>query len=105
MNPVKPEGRKRASYVIAYDLEVGDYDYGPLTQLLTDFKAIRILSSVWLISGNIRMTERLFREVRNCMPPEDRLFIHEISIEGTYDNLLVSDDEMINVLYHCRRSV
>jgi len=75
-----------AVYLVSYDLKKPGKDYQPLWTRLSEWKAIRILESVWIINWNTTAVQ-LRDDLRAKIDQNDCLAVLRLSNEGAWVNL------------------
>jgi len=92
-----------ALYLISYDInEKDDFEYGPLTTLLKEIGAVRILYSEWAIVEKVAQAGAIFRTIAPKVQNKDRLLVQELTKDAAWDKLLISDAEFNKMLAHAR---
>jgi hypothetical protein len=92
-----------ALYLISYDInEKSEFEYGPLWQELREMGAKKILYSEWVITGETGTAHQIYDQIAPLTSINDRLLVQEITKDGVWDKLLISDDSFRELLRRAR---
>ena len=92
-----------ALYLISYDIGDKDkFEYGPLWDKLRELSAVRILYSEWLVERPIGEAALLYGEISALTLTSDRLLVHEVTKDASWDKLLISDTHFSALLKKAR---
>ena len=82
-----------ALYLISYDINVKDaFEYDDLWSHLKSIGAVRILFSEWVVRSDRASAGAIYKRIAPLIQDKDRLLIQEITVDASWDKLLISDD-------------
>lgn len=81
-----------ALYLISYDIAEKDaFEYERLWAKLREIGATRILYSEWVARGT--SATDVYNTLAPLIQPKDRLLVQGMTLEATWDKLMISDDD------------
>lgn len=82
-----------ALYLISYDINEKDaFEYEGLWAKLRSLGAVRILYSEWAMTADAAQTTPIYDAVASTIQSKDRLLVHELANNATWNKLLLADD-------------
>jgi hypothetical protein len=88
-----------ALYLISYDIDEKDKaEYEPLWALLKEMRATRILWSEWVIPRDSGSAVVIYDRIMPLLKTADRLLVQELTVDASWDKLLISDDAFRKLL-------
>jgi hypothetical protein len=92
-----------ALYLISYDVPERDKDeYKELWNALARIKAVKVLYSDWLVVADVGKSQEIYDAVASKMRLNDKVLVQEVTSDATWDKLLVSDEEFLDLLEQAR---
>lgn len=79
-----------ACFVVSYDLRAPRRDYETLYKRLADWKAVKVLESVWLINWNSD-APTVKADLAKHIDANDGLFVARLTGDADWQKLLVAD--------------
>ncbi|GAA0613245.1 CRISPR-associated protein Cas2 [Paenochrobactrum glaciei] len=83
-----------ASFIVSYDLRKHGRDYQALYSRLEEWKAIRILESVWLIKWNTTAS-KIRDDLKEKIDSNDALFVAKLTGEAAWQGKLLSSNDAV----------
>ncbi len=83
-------------YLVSYDLRKPGKDYQPLWNRLEDWKAVRLLESVWVINAAASVTAVQIRDdLLSRIDQNDGLLVAKLAGEAAWNNLQGSSGQTL----------
>jgi hypothetical protein len=88
-----------ALFLISYDInEKNKEEYEPLWAALREMGAVKILYSEWVVSGGPAGAVTIYNKLSPIIKSTDRLLVQEVTLNSSWDRLLISDDEFTAIV-------
>jgi hypothetical protein len=93
-----------ALYLVSYDIASKDkFEYQPLWDQLKKLRAVKILYSEWVITGDVGEAANIYEQIAPLTLASDRLLVQEVTRDAVWDELLISDEDFNDLLIYARR--
>jgi hypothetical protein len=90
-------------YLISYDItESDDWEYSLLWERLKEMSATKILDSAWMVADRLGQAEQVYGSIAPLTQTKDRLLVHELTRDALWDELLIGDAALTELLKHAR---
>jgi len=81
-------------YEVSYDLRKPGRNYEPLYKRLADWKAVRVLQSVWIIETN-SSASNIRDDLAKCIDANDGLLVTGLTGEAAWQKLEGTSDQYL----------